>query len=373
VDDRLHALTWVVWALAAAVSVQLAPSPVYVALVLAVAVLVVAAHGGASALAPAFPVVVGLAVGFAVLRVVLTTLTTHTGEDVLVTMPVVTLPRILGGFDVGGTVEAGVAARSATEAFALVGVVAAFAAFHAVVPLAELAAVVPRAYHEPGLVVTVALAFVPSTLRAVREVREADRARTGGRVVRRGRTLRQLVPVLESGLERAVALAESMDARGFGRGAPAPEERAATWCAALALLGLAGALVALVGGAAGLAGGLALAGAGALVAAVVVSSRGTRRTRYQLRRLASVDRWVALVVVLAPIGLALLGAGGDEGLRWAGDPLGLPPVSPLGVVAVAALAAPLLLTARTPAFSPADRAVQRRDRQAGTEPAAEPT
>ena len=40
----LHAVTWSLWALAAAASVQLAPSPLYVALVIAVAFLVVTAH-----------------------------------------------------------------------------------------------------------------------------------------------------------------------------------------------------------------------------------------------------------------------------------------------------------------------------------------
>jgi len=48
-------------------------------------------------------------------------------------------------------------------------------------------------------------------------VRDADRARTGGKVMRRGRLLRQVVPVLELGLERAVTLAESMDSRAFAR------------------------------------------------------------------------------------------------------------------------------------------------------------
>ena len=75
----------------------------------------------------------------------------------------------------------------------------------------------PRAFFELGLVIVVALAFVPSTLAAIHDVRDADRARTGGKVVRRGRLLRQVVPVLELGLERAVTLAESMDSRGFAR------------------------------------------------------------------------------------------------------------------------------------------------------------
>ena len=43
----------------------------------------------------------------------------------------------------------------------------------------------PRAFHELGLVVTIALAFVPSTLAALRASRESDRARTGGVVVRK--------------------------------------------------------------------------------------------------------------------------------------------------------------------------------------------
>ncbi len=83
----------------------------------------------------------------------------------------------------------------------------------------------PRAFHELGLVVAVGVAFVPTTITAIHDVREADQARTGGRPVRRGRLIRQIVPVLENGLERAVTLAESMDSRGFARGGAAPRER----------------------------------------------------------------------------------------------------------------------------------------------------
>ncbi|MFQ5468589.1 MAG: hypothetical protein ACE5DS_10725, partial [Kiloniellaceae bacterium] len=40
----------------------------------------------------------------------------------------------------------------------------------------------------------------------VRDVREADRARTGGVRVRRGRILRSVLPTLETGMERALRL-----------------------------------------------------------------------------------------------------------------------------------------------------------------------
>ena len=58
----LHAVTWLLWAVAAAGCVQLAPSPVYVALTTAIAFLVVSAHRLDGSLARAFPILVTLGV-----------------------------------------------------------------------------------------------------------------------------------------------------------------------------------------------------------------------------------------------------------------------------------------------------------------------
>jgi len=75
----------------------------------------------------------------------------------------------------------------------------------------------PRRWHEPALAASLALSIAPRTIAAVSTVREAQRLR--GIEVRRWRTLPALaVPVLETGMEEAVVLAESMDARGHGRG-----------------------------------------------------------------------------------------------------------------------------------------------------------
>ena len=231
---------------------------------------------------------------FAVLRVVLTALTTHTSGssvDDLFTLPQGTLPRILGGFTVGGTIETAVVAQAAAEGLAIIGILAAFGAFNAVASHHELLGAAPRAFHEPGLIVTVALAFVPSTLAAVGAVREADRARSGGRVVRRGRLVRLAVPILESGMERAVNLAESMDARGFARLPATPMDRVAGWLGLGSLLALGATFVALVGRATVLAAVLGLAATAGLVVAIVLASSGERPTRYRPRRLKRLD-WV---------------------------------------------------------------------------------
>ena len=110
----------------------------------------------------------------------------------------------------------------------IVGVIAVFAAFNAVVSHHELVQSLPRARStSSGSSSPSGVAFVPITITAIHDVREADRARTGGRAVRRGRLVRQIVPVLENGLERvgdprgvdglARLRARRADAAGAGR------------------------------------------------------------------------------------------------------------------------------------------------------------
>lgn len=336
-------MAWLVWALAAAASLELAPSPLYVALVIAVAVVVVSVHRRDTPIArTSFSVLLVFGVLFAAVRIVLTTLTTHAGADVLFTLPHVDLPRLLGGFRLGGTVELPVLFQAASEAFVVVGVMAVFGAFNAVVSHHELVQSAPRAFYEAGLVVTVAVAFVPSTIATVHRVGEADLARTGGRVVHRGRLLRRILPVLESGLERSLSLAESMDSRGFGHGGATRTDRISGSLLLVALLCLAGAFVALVGRAGGMAVALGFAGVASLSVAVAVASGRSQRVRYRPRRMKAGDWAVAGTCLVAPAGLALLAMARDDTLVWVASPLRLPALNLLAVLALAALVAPAL-------------------------------
>lgn len=340
--EPLHAVTWFVWAVAAGVCVQLARSPVYVLVTIGIAALVVEAHNAGGLLTRAFPALVGVGVAFGLVKVALTVLTTHGGDGVLVRLPSLRLPDVVGGFDVGGTIESAVLAQAAADALVIVGIMAVFGAFNAVVSHDELVASLPRTFHEPGLVLTVGLAFVPATIASVRAVQESDRCRTGGRVVRRGRLARLSVPLLETGMERAVALSESMDARGFARGEPSRADRAAAWLALLGVLALGGALMALVGQAPGPA--LALVGAGAvlLAAAVATGSRAGRRTRYRRRRLQPFDGVVMASAASAVAALAALTLAGHDTLAWGVEPLRFPELHVAPLTALALLAVPAL-------------------------------
>ncbi len=342
-------MAWVVWALAGAATVQLAPSPVYVALIIGIAWLVVEVHAPEGPYRRAFPALLAVGVVFALIRVVISALTAHAATDVMMTLPQVTVPRLLGGFTLGGTVEAGVVLQSLSQGFAIVGMMAVFGAFNAIASHYELVQSSPRAFHELGVVTTVALAFVPSTIESVSAVREADRARTGGRSIRRGRILRSIVPVLERGMERAVSLSESMDARGFGYETSTRGDQAAGWCGLGALLALAGAFVALVGRARPAAIGLGLAGIAFLVAAAVLASGRTRdRRRYRHRRMASAD-WVMVACVLTtPLLVGLFGFAGEGSLVWHTNPLHWPTFQPLVALALVPLLFPLTRTPRPP-------------------------
>ena len=338
-----HAGVWLLWALAAAACAQLATSPVYVALVIGIASMVVSIHAHPGPYARAFPMLLAVGVLFAVVRMVLTVATTHGVGDVLFTTPHFGLPRLLGGFTVGGTVELPVMLQSLSEGFAIVGVMGVFGAFNSVVSHSELVESTPRAFFEIGLVVVVGLAFVPSTLTAIQQVREADRARTGGRPIRKGRLLRQIVPVLELGLERAVTLAESMDSRGFARLGASARDRVAGWWGAASLLMLAGAFVALVGQAETVATVLALAGAAGLGAAIVLASSGSRRVRYRPRRMRRRDWTIGLVALLAPLAMATVSVVGDSSLVWYASPLAWPALHLLPALALAPLVVPALV------------------------------
>ena len=116
-----------------------------------------------------------------------------------------------------GPVSAGSVAAASLEGLRLAVLLAVYGAFNSVADPFRVLRLAPRRLYEPALAAALALSIAPRTVEAVGRVREAQRLR--GIDTRRLRALPALaVPVLETGMEEAVTLAESMDARGHGRG-----------------------------------------------------------------------------------------------------------------------------------------------------------
>jgi energy-coupling factor transport system permease protein len=196
----LHPGAWLVWAACAGLVAMSTTNPFYLLPLLAVAWLVYATRGAPGSGTRSFRVFCTFgAVAFAT-RTVLVTLGPVTGGSVV---------------------------TAALEGMRLAVMLAVFGVFNAVVTPQGLLKLAPRRMHEPALAATLALTIAPRYVEAAARVREAQRLR--GIRVGRLRALPSIaVPVLERGMEEALTLAESMDARGHGRG-PRSRYRPQRW------------------------------------------------------------------------------------------------------------------------------------------------
>ena len=236
----LHPVAWWLWALGLATAASLTTNPLVLLLLIGVA----AARGGGPALGRSrgpgsFRLYVWLGVAIIVIRVVFRILFGGGyGGSVLLDLPEVPLPAWVAGITLLGPVtrESLLAGlydglrlgddRDLRRRRQLAGQPQAAAAVGARRRSTRSA---PRWSSRHVL---------PQLADSVRRVRAAQRLR-GGETGRVGRLRRLLVPVLEDALERSLALAAGMDARGYGRAAGLTRRRRRT-TGALMLGGLVG-------------------------------------------------------------------------------------------------------------------------------------
>ncbi|MBC7236145.1 MAG: energy-coupling factor transporter transmembrane protein EcfT, partial [Chloroflexi bacterium] len=207
---------------------------------------------------------------------------------------------------VGGVITLEAAIYGLLNGLILTLIFAGFAVFNEVSPAHELVRLVPRAFHETGVVLSIALTFVPQTMRNLQRIREAQAVR-GHRLKGLSDWLPIVIPLLVSGLERSMGLAEAMVARGYGAVASRAHPLR------LQLLLLLGLLILLAGWLAWtfyraqrLVAALAmLLGGGLLLVALWLAGRRAPRSRYRTRRWGVADTIVALGCLLTLAAVAL--------------------------------------------------------------------
>ncbi|MBA2312671.1 MAG: energy-coupling factor transporter transmembrane protein EcfT [Actinobacteria bacterium] len=133
------------------------------------------------------------------------------GATALVVIATRTLLVVLGPISAGSIVAASL------EGLRVATLIMIYGAFNSVADPHSLLRLAPRRLHEPALAATLALTMAPRFIESAARVREAQRMR--GIEVSALKAIPVLaVPLLETGMEQALTLAESMDARGHGRG-----------------------------------------------------------------------------------------------------------------------------------------------------------
>lgn len=348
---RGHPITWVIWTATVAAAATLTRNPLYLSILLGTVVIHYASASQRHPDAQGWSALWRMAAGLALLIVPFNALNVHVGSHVLFRLP--SAWPIIGG---AITLEAILWGLCST--LSLLTFITLFAAFHLRVRQAQILRLTPAFIYEAGLIVSIALTFVPQMMISAREIREAQRIR-GHRMRRVRDMLPFLMALLTTGLERAFGLAESIEARGFGNVRDLPK-----WLdilhKALTLIGLVGILVGFL--AMTYFGSLSLAGwIGFLLSVLLLLGVFWAQGKRVLCTRYSRERWtwrdgVGLVTSLAVVLALLLSRVWDTNALLY-DPYQrlLPPFHPWLGVALLMLIAPVIVGQGTAADISVDR------------------
>jgi energy-coupling factor transport system permease protein len=281
-----HTLTWMLWLAAALLPAMISRNPLYLTLLLLAVAVAYNTMGRLSSMATSWSVFLKAGLVLGMFSVVFNTLTVHYGDTVLLTLPRLSL-RIgrVPFLELGGDTTLEALVYGLTSALSLVAILLVFATFNVLVDHHKVLRLTPAFLYQTGMIASIAIAFVPQMVSSLQDIREAQAIR--GHRFRGIRDLLPLfVPLLTTGLERAIQLAESMEARGFGGGSRPGAGRRQALHRVLIAAALFGLLVAAFyfgyfPSARWVSAIIGMSSMALLLANVLVMGRGVKRSRYR--------------------------------------------------------------------------------------------
>lgn len=133
--------------------------------------------------------------------------------ETLFTLPRIYLPSWMPGIRIGGPVTWERLSFSLHEGLIIATVIALFGAANSVTSPHKLLRVMPSRVYQLAVTLTIATSVFPQLISSITRIRQAQYLRSG----KKPRISSVAIPLLEESLGRAVALAESMEAKGFGQ------------------------------------------------------------------------------------------------------------------------------------------------------------
>ncbi len=301
---RIHAGAWWLWALALGTAATRTTNPILLLLIAAVTGYVTIACRSEAPWARSYGTFLRLAAAVLVIRVLFHALLGGvTGPTVLVDLPEVPLPDWAAGIRLGGPVSTEGLLNAAYDGLRLGVLLICVGAANSLADPRRLLQSLPGALYEVSVAVVVALTTAPQLVVSAGRIRRARQLR--GHTVHGLRRLTSLlVPVIEDAIERSLAMASTMDSRGYGRtGTQSRRLRHVTSvCVVGGLGGLAlgsyGVLDTTAPGAFGLP--VMLAGGVLGVVGLVLGSQRVTRSHYRP------DHWGLVETIIGASGLASL-------------------------------------------------------------------
>lgn len=211
----MHTIAWVGWVTLVMVVALTTTNPYYLGIVLLSVLLVAVLAPKTSTGVTSFRALLVFGVSMLGISVAISVVNGNYGSHELFSILGPELPWWVGGLRIGGPVSGEGLVAALTRGLAILSVLLAFGVFNGAVSPHRVLRTAPAAVFQAGLVVTVGLTLLPSSIEDVRRIREmrALRGARGG--------LRDLpalvVPAVIGGLERSMRLAEAMEARGYGQ------------------------------------------------------------------------------------------------------------------------------------------------------------
>lgn len=341
-DDTFHPIAWLVWLVAAALPALSTRNPLYLSLVLLAIAVVYMALGRRNPLARNWGAFVRFSAVLWLFTIPFVALLNHHGTLIIARLPT-RWPLI------GGPITLEALLYGLTGGLALLALLLTFAVFNVAVDQARLLRLTPGFIYQAGVVAGIAVAFVPQMVATWAAIREAQEVR-GHRVRGVRDLLPLLLPLLVTALERAMQLAESMEARGFGGQmlAATTTQRVRGQLVLLTGLGALSAGVVALGfwtDQPGLGSALLAFGGGLLAWGFWDQGRRVRRSRYQRWLWTRADLIVLVVsLVAAGIWLVALLTQGDWLLYYPYAPYSPWPVfEPILGLSILLLATPALV------------------------------
>lgn len=284
---RYHTLSWLAWLTMILLIVSATRNPLYLLLVL----LIIQITSGWLRLQSGRSESAAIPLRFSLILILgaalFNALTSHFGDTVLLEIPG-KIPLLSGAVTLEGILY------GAINGLILACMLGAFTVVNQALSVRELIGMIPQAYHAVAVIAAIGMTFLPVTIQQFEQIREAQAIR-GHRLRGLRDWLPLVLPLLTSGLERAMHLAEAMTARGFASQADGQEHASARWALLLGLgLLVAGWIVHLGSVQPGIGGGLLALGAGCILGALWVVGRKSRRTSYQKQSWRAADGFVIL-------------------------------------------------------------------------------
>jgi energy-coupling factor transport system permease protein len=305
----LHPVAWWCWAIGLAVAATSTTNPLLLGLLLAVTVLVVHTCRADQPWARAFRIYLWIGVAIVAIRILFRiVLGGNSPGHVWLDLPAIPLPPWAAGIDLLGPFTREEFLAGLYDGLRLAGLVIAVGAANALANPKRLMKSLPPALYEIGTAMVVAINVLPQLAESTRRVRAAQQLRgvPRQRFARLRGLRRTLVPVLEDALERSLALAAGMDARGYGRsGAVTAGQRRSTGALMIGgLLGVCVGVYAVLDTTAPryLAAPLLVAGTLVALTGFVVAGRRVRRTRYRVQAWRFPEYAVACTGVVVGVG-----------------------------------------------------------------------